>query len=124
MPTSRPSEISSSELSVSPTSRSAVWSSAARRLIRSSAARSIRAGTPSLMLLRCGGPGRLDSKLGHEGRDIGRRECLAGWLSRPLGPWCDGHRRIKEGTEQLYRNGEDRGGVVLRRNLGDGLEIA
>src|SRR5918993_1161598 len=107
MPTSRPSEISSSELSVSPTSRSAVWSSAARRMIRSSAARSMRAGTPSLMLLRCGGPGRLDWERENEERDVGRGECLAGCLRRPLGPGCDGHRRIKEGTEQLYRNGED-----------------
>ena len=40
----RPSSISSSVVSPSPISRSAVWSSAARWMIRSRAARSIRPG--------------------------------------------------------------------------------
>src|SRR5215207_5586179 len=128
MPTSRPSEISSSEVSVSPTSRSAVWSSAARRMIRSSAARSIRAGTglrgPSLMLLGRGCPCRLDSELGHEGRDVSCRQGRSCRLSRVLGARRGGAGRAEEGLEQLDGDREDGGGVVLRGNFSHGLEVA
>src|ERR671911_2125755 len=124
MPTSRPSDISSSWVRVSPISRSAVWSSAARRMIRSSAARSIRAGTPWPMLLLRGCPGGLDSELGHEGGDVGRRKRLPWGLGRAFGSGGAGSTRAQEGPEQFDGNRENGGRVVLRSNLGDGLKVA
>src|ERR687895_1022545 len=121
IPTSRPSDISSSWVRVSPISRSAVWSSAARRMIRSSAARSIRAGTPWPMLLLRGCPGGLDSELGHEGGDVGRRKRLTGGFGGAFGAGGARSRRAQEGAEQFNGNRENSGRVVLRGDLGDGL---
>src|SRR5688500_1033089 len=123
MPTSLPSAISSSDVRLSPRSRSAVCSSAARWMIRSSAARSMRATEPSAMLLLLGGPSGLQAELGHQGGDVGRGQGGARCLGRTFGAGRLG-RPGKEGTKELHRNREDGGGVVLRRDFGDRLEIA
>src|SRR3954462_15652088 len=109
-------------------SRSPVCSSAARWMIRSSAARSIRAGVPSPMLFLRRRPGLAEAELGHEAGEVAGGKGGA----RSFGVVGPGRRRtrrrrllrLEEGLEQLDRNREDRGRVVLRGDLGDRLEIA
>src|SRR5690349_7667615 len=93
-------------------------------MIRSSAARSIQAGVPSAMLflgrcLRRGG----EPELRHQGGEVPGGKCRTRGLVSGGGRWtrCRG---LQEGTEKLDREREDGGGVVLRRDLGNGLEIA
>src|SRR5215210_7911108 len=123
MPTSRPSAISSCEVSPSPTSCSVVWSSAARWMIRSSAARSMRAGRPSLMLLLLRGPSGLQAKLGHQGGDLGCGQGSARRLGSGFGLGCGGGSRRQKRPEELDGYRENGGGVVLRCDLGDRLQI-
>src|SRR6476469_276653 len=124
MPTSLPRARTSSGVRFSPMSRSEACSSAARWMIRSSAARSNRAGVPSAMLFlgrrsRRGG----EPELRHEGgqspggeRGAGRRVAA--------GDGRAGGRALEEGLEQLDGDRENGGRVVLGRDLGGGLEVA
>src|SRR5919108_2982895 len=129
MPTSRPRASSSSEVTVSPISRSAVCSSAARWMIRSSAARSIpAAGGPSLMLVLGGALGRLQSHLRHERGDLRGRKRWAGRFpgTYGLGAGSGGLLSgclLEKWAEQLDRDRKDRGRVVLGRDFGDGLQV-
>src|SRR6185436_7315754 len=109
-------------------------------MIRSSAARSI--GPPGKSLIvTLSGAGRLDPKPGHQVLELlcrhptllGRgRQCLGGfrWGGRARSTYlprdCGRGTRyaLKKWPEELDRNREDRGRVVLRRDLGDRLEIA
>src|SRR4026209_2749562 len=93
-------------------------------MICSSAARSIRAGRASLTLLLLGGPSGLQAELGHQGREIRCWQRGSGRLGRHLNPGRRYRAGGEKGPEQLDRNGEDGGGVVLRGDLDHGLEVA
>src|SRR6266567_2297830 len=109
MPTSWPSATSSSFVNPSPMSRSPAWSSAARRMIRSSASRLI--SSPGMLaldprLVEGGGQGLAGDLFGEGGAGCGR-----------------GLRRLlEESFEQFDREREDRGRIVLGSDLGDGLQ--
>src|SRR6476659_9407822 len=123
MPTSLPKARTSSGVRLSPMSRSEVCSSAARWMIRSSAARSIRAGMLSAMLFRGRRPRRGgEPELRHQSRELAGRQGLAGRLVAGRGGGTRGGG-LDEGPEELDRDGEDGGGVVLGGDLGDRLEI-